>query len=179
MLDVVGVLAEDPHGAGVVAGAEDEGAGVGEVARQIGLEAADGPLLEDVGEHLAVGDRDVAARRPQSVHDVVVLGEQPERTGLPDPREGERRGPSAPAHDGRDGEVDVARGPDPDETERLTEEGRLLVVVELGAREADVDDHGAAHALILANSSSMRSAMVSGSGTSPASPAMPMLTYPL
>ncbi|MEI2715030.1 MAG: hypothetical protein V9G04_17490 [Nocardioides sp.] len=60
VLDVGGELRQDLRGTRVVAAAENQGASVGEVARGLGLHRPDGPLLEYVGELVAVGDGDVS-----------------------------------------------------------------------------------------------------------------------
>src|SRR5690606_28809225 len=97
-------------GADMVAAAEHQGAGVGEVARELGLDAADGPLLQHVGEQLTVGHGHPATGGTDRLDVSVAAVEEPDRPGLTYAGEGERCRLAAPLADERQGGHHVPGG---------------------------------------------------------------------
>jgi hypothetical protein len=130
------------HREGALAGgvADDDDAGVGEVAGELGLHPPHRPLLEDVGEHRAVADGDASGGVAHRFQLAGVAAEEAARLGLAGPGHGDGVTGEGPLPDELLGALDVAAGADPDDAEVVPAEGDLLVVVPLLALEGDVDD---------------------------------------
>ena len=138
--DVLGELAEHGDRPLPRRPTDDDDTRVGEVARQLGLDPPDRPLLEDVGDHRAVPHRDSRGRRADPLQ---VLDPALDVTGPPSlvgPGQGDRVGGQRPPPDVVLGGSRVAARPDPHEPERPTGEGHAFVVVPLVTLERDVDD---------------------------------------
>ena len=141
-LEVLRVLLQDPDGAGVVHAAEHHDAGVGEVAGHRVLHVPDRPLLQHVAQGVAVGDRDHPGGPLDPVDGFEVPVVQAGDAGLADAGHGDHVSLVGPLADQLLGRGHVTVGADPAQVELLLQEGDVLVVVPVGAGEADVDDDG-------------------------------------
>ena len=139
-LQVRRVLAQDAHGLVVVEAAEDERAGVGEVARHLVLHVPDGPLLQHAAQRVAVGDGH-EGRGPLHLVDGLELAVvQAGGARFADAGDGDGVGEVLPlAHEVLGG-CDITARAEAHQTDAAAEEGDRLVVVALRAGEAHVDD---------------------------------------